>query len=973
MKNAFNGGNIRSSITIFPQRVSGREDFRLWNHQLYAFAGYSLPDGTVIGDPARIPFTRVCQRLGWQGKGTGFDLLPLVLSGPGEDRPKFYEIPDELKCMIDLEHPTYPWFKDLGLKWYALPAVSDMLFDVGGIEFPAAPFNGWYMGTEIGSRNLLDENRYNLFPVIAEKMGLVQDNNSSLWKDRVMIETNTAVLHSFAKNGITIVDHHTASETFLTHMGNEMKSRGGCPADWVWIVPPMSSSATGVFHQEMVNYQLKPSYEYQEPAWKGYKWGKKVTLKYTFKSIAKSVLSVIKLMKGILSKRIKVSVLYATETGKSEFLSEKLTKTLRENFFVNFKKMDEYDFESSIDSERILFLVASTFGNGDPPDNGKSFWKSLNQRVRKLNSATSKEERERFLLPNLSFSVFGLGSSLYPTFGAFGTNLDKALDTLGGKRIRPVTIGDELRGQQKLFSVWRQTVSDKVVNQFVHLKDEDGSRDEILLASEVGDKEAFNDDFFNRELFRMYVISATKSSFLGGGDTLHLHDMLTKIHGEKKYPNMIPMKVVSRIRLLPVKNSFEKQTILVRMHAAKAMSKSLIKYEPGDHLGVFPCNPSNIVETLLGHILKGGNDVSSTNPKVFLGEDDYFQVEPVVIVQSRDSLDDEWVNTSRLPPCTLREALTHYLDICSCPTPRLLSALSSLANDRWDAFRLRKLSQEPESYKKWRAFHSPNLIDVLNEFPSLHVPPEFILTRLPLLQPRLYSISSSLSSNPEEVHLTMSLVRWQTQSNSLKSGVTTCFLDSLPSQPIPCFIRPAPSFHLPSDLSTPIIMICAGSGIAPFRAFWQERETQVMSLTGGRRLSMAASSKDRQSIGKAILFFGCRSLKVDQLYGLEIEDLLSRGVLHEVFLATSREEGHDKRYVQDEVFDNRTLVHWMVTKEAAHIYVCGDALMADGVRKALVKMFELEGQNKSIKGEDALEDLKDDGRYHEDIYGILRS
>jgi nitric oxide synthase oxygenase domain/subunit len=119
------------------------------------------------------------------------------------------------------------------LKWYALPAVADMLFDVGGIEFPAAPFNGWYMGTEIGSRNLLDENRYNLLPVIAEKMGLTQDSNTSLWKDRVSIETNAAVLHSFTKNGITIVDHHTASETFLTHMNNEMKSRGGCPADWV--------------------------------------------------------------------------------------------------------------------------------------------------------------------------------------------------------------------------------------------------------------------------------------------------------------------------------------------------------------------------------------------------------------------------------------------------------------------------------------------------------------------------------------------------------------------------------------------------------------------------------------------------------------------------------------------------------------------------------------------------------------------
>ena len=477
------------------------------------------------------------------------------MTAPGEP-PTFYEIPLELQCLIDLEHPTYEWFKDLGLKWYAVPAVSDMLFDVGGIEFPAAPFNGWYMGTEIGSRNFLDDNRYNLLPVIAEKMGLIQDNNSSLWKDRVSIETNAAVLHSFAKNSITIVDHHTASETFLTHMTNEMKTRGGCPADWVWIVPPMSSSLTGVFHQEMVNYQLKPSYEYQEPAWKGYSWGKKkVVLKYSFRSIAKTVIMAVKVMRALLEKRIKATVLFATETGKSEFLSEKLTKTLRQHFFVTFKRMDEYDFESEIDKERILFLVASTFGNGDPPDSGTTFWKSLNQRLRKMKNSFDDEEKSRLKLNDLHFSVFGLGSSLYPTFGAFGINLDKTLDQLGAKRLRPITLGDELRGQQKMFSVWRQSVSDQVVHKFVEgITDQEDN--EILLPSDIGDREAFDDDYFNKDLFRLYVVSATKSTTerLSGGDALRQQDMLTKIHGEKKYPLIFPMKVSPSCNFVTILN-----------------------------------------------------------------------------------------------------------------------------------------------------------------------------------------------------------------------------------------------------------------------------------------------------------------------------------------------------------------------------------------------------------------------------------
>ena len=94
-------------------------------------------------------------------------------------------------------------------------------------------------------------------------MGLDTRSNTTLWKDAALIEINIAVLDSYQKAGVTMVDHHTASETFMKHIENERKLRGGCPTDWVWVVPPMSSSLTGVFHQEMLYYELKPSYEYQ--------------------------------------------------------------------------------------------------------------------------------------------------------------------------------------------------------------------------------------------------------------------------------------------------------------------------------------------------------------------------------------------------------------------------------------------------------------------------------------------------------------------------------------------------------------------------------------------------------------------------------------------------------------------------------------------------------------------------------------
>ncbi|GFT01053.1 nitric oxide synthase, brain, partial [Nephila pilipes] len=98
---------------------------------------------------------------------------------------------------------------------------------------------------------------------VATRLGVDMRAPSTLWKDRAAVEINYAVIYSFQQLNVTIVDHHTASESFMKHWENEMRLRGGCPADWVWIVPPLSGSLTPVFHQELLNYNLKPSYEYQ--------------------------------------------------------------------------------------------------------------------------------------------------------------------------------------------------------------------------------------------------------------------------------------------------------------------------------------------------------------------------------------------------------------------------------------------------------------------------------------------------------------------------------------------------------------------------------------------------------------------------------------------------------------------------------------------------------------------------------------
>jgi nitric-oxide synthase, bacterial len=110
--------------------------------------------------------------------------LPLVIQ-TGANEPKWFEIPKDMVMEVPITHPEYQWFEDLHLRWYAVPIISDMKLEIGGIEYTAAPlFNGWYMETEIGARNLADISRYNMLPKVASLMGLNTDTNATLWKDK---------------------------------------------------------------------------------------------------------------------------------------------------------------------------------------------------------------------------------------------------------------------------------------------------------------------------------------------------------------------------------------------------------------------------------------------------------------------------------------------------------------------------------------------------------------------------------------------------------------------------------------------------------------------------------------------------------------------------------------------------------------------------------------------------------------------
>uniref|UniRef100_A0A452UC02 Nitric oxide synthase, inducible n=1 Tax=Ursus maritimus TaxID=29073 RepID=A0A452UC02_URSMA len=764
LRYATNNGNIRrSAITVFPQRSDGKHDFRVWNAQLIRYAGYQMPDGTILGDPASVEFTQLCIDLGWKPKYSRFDVVPLVLQADGQD-PEFFEIPPDLVLEVPMEHPKYEWFRELQLKWYALPAVANMLLEVGGLEFPGCPFNGWYMGTEIGVRDFCDVQRYNILEEVGRRMGLETHKLASLWKDRAVVEINVAVLHSFQKRNVSIMDHHSAAESFMKYMQNEYRSRGGCPADWIWLVPPISGSITPVFHQEMLNYVLSPFYYYQVEAWKTHTWQDEKRRprrrKIPFKVLVKAVLFSAMLMCKTMASRVRATILFATETGKSETLARDLGA-----LFSCVLCMDEYRLRH-LEDEQLLLVVTSTFGNGDSPGNGEKLKKSL------------------FLLKELTnkfrYAVFGLGSSMYPQFCAFAHDIDQKLSHLGASQLAPTGEGDELSGQE--------------------------------------------------EAFRSWAVQTFK--------------------------------------------------------------------------------------------------VSS-----------YY-----------------WVRDKRLPPCSLSQALTHFLDITTPPTPLLLRKLAQLATEEAERQRLETLCQ-PSEYNKWKFTNSPTFLEVLEEFPSLRVSAGFLLSQLPILKPRYYSISSSRDRTPTEVHLTVAVLTYRTRDGQgpLHHGVCSTWLSSLkPQDPVPCFVRSAGNFQLPEDPSHPCILIGPGTGIAPFRGFWQQRlhDTKYKGLQAGRMT----------------LVFGCRRPGEDHLYREEMLEMAQNGVLHEVHTAYSRLPGQPKVNAAAGGGAVLRVLH----KEHGHLYVCGDVRMARDVAHTLKLLVAAKLRLSEEQVEDYFFQLKvRQKRYHEDIFGAV--
>lgn len=344
-------------------------------------------------------------------------------------------------------------------------------------------------------------------------------------------------------------------------------------------------------------------------------------------------------------------------------------------------------------------------------------------------------------------------------------------------------------------------------------------------------------------------------------------------------------------------------------HVELSLEGSGLEYRPGDVLGVMPQNDPQVVAALLDRL-----DLAAD----------------VEVEVKKEKL-------------SLREALSNRFEITAA-TPRFIEHWAEIA----DAEELRTLSTAEQAKERMAFLGGHHVVDIIDRYPVKAVEAERLLAGLRPLQPRLYSIASSLEAAPEEVHLTVSTVQYELHGTG-RTGVTSGHLAGLTEEgaTVPVYVQSNDHFHLPDD-DTPILMIGAGTGVAPYRSFMQEREVRGVE-------------------GKSWLFFGERNFRSDFLYQVEWQDLFRDGVLDQLDLAFSRDSA-EKVYVQDRLRRRgREVYAWL--EDGASVYVCGDAThMAPDVHAALAEVISEHGGLDSEAAEEYLSDMRRNHRYRLDVY-----
>lgn len=531
--------------------------------------------------------------------------------------------------------------------------------------------------------------------------------------------------------------------------------------------------------------------------------------------------------------RVPLLILYASESGNSESLAMKAKKVAdKQGFQARVQDMADADL-ATLGKSKTVLVVASTWGEGDPPQRAADFYASL------MGDGAPR-------LDGMRFGVLALGDTAYVNFCLTGRRIDERLEALGG--MRALARADLDLDFAKPAAAWIDRalktlapVEEEVSPNIVHV--------DFKSHAEIDDEPRYTaEEPIAAEITALVDLNGSGST----RETWH-------------------------VELAPEASDF--------------------RYTVGDAIGVQPENDPELVEDLLAVVGLGGN-------------------------------------------AELAARLRTGYDVTTLSRP-LVDAYAKLTG-RYDV----QMLAVAETFAAFAA--DRQLVDLFAAHPE-KLTPDQLTGLLRPLPARLYSVASSPRAHSGEVHLLVGAVRWASHGRQ-RRGVTSTFLADRrkPGQQVRIHVKPNRHFRLPADAARPIIMIGAGTGVAPYRGFIAERAEEAQR-------------------GPSWLVFGERNYTNDFLYQLEWQDHLASGALSRIDVAFSRDQPQ-KIYVQHKLWERRAeLQQWIA--EGAHVYVCGDEKgMARDVNDALVKILAepLKGDLEAARAR--LKDLAKDGRYQRDVY-----
>ncbi|ELY3465732.1 NADPH-dependent assimilatory sulfite reductase flavoprotein subunit [Cronobacter universalis] len=538
-----------------------------------------------------------------------------------------------------------------------------------------------------------------------------------------------------------------------------------------------------------------------------------------------------------------ITLISASQTGNARRVAEALRDDLlAAQLNVNLVNAGDYKFKQ-IAQEKLLIVVASTQGEGDPPEEAVALHKFL------LSKKAPK-------LDGTAFAVFGLGDTSYEHFCQAGKDFDTRLAELGAERLLDRVDADV--EYQAAAQAWRQRVVDVLK---ARVPKEAPSQAAITASGAVNLVDS---------------TPYTKESPLTA--TLSVNQKITGRHSQKD----------------------------VR-HIEIDLGDAGLRYQPGDALGVWYQNDPALVQELLELLWLKGD-------------------EPVT------------VGEKTLP---LSEALQWHFEL-TVNTAAIVENYATLTRSE----ALLPLVGDKAKLQDYAA-RTP-IVDMVRFAPA-QLDAEQLLGLLRPLTPRLYSIASSQAEVENEVHITVGVVRFDIEGRPRAGGASSYLADRLEEDgEVRVFIEHNDNFRLPATPETPVIMIGPGTGIAPFRAFMQQREADGAT-------------------GKNWLFFGNPHFTEDFLYQVEWQRYVKEGLLTRIDLAWSRDQDH-KIYVQDKIREQGAEL-WRWIQEGAHLYVCGDAnRMAKDVEQALLEVIAAYGGMDAEAADEYLSELRVERRYQRDVY-----